>query len=190
MACLRSPARSTHIDGRPLPDPIAPRALDARDPAAWERGARRVSRRRVRFLSTWPIGATRSSTKRLRLWGMRRDQRIKNEKRRVDRSVDRPDSSTVRDYTFPTACRERHWSAPGVKGFAGRFTFPGHQGRVVPARWHRGESISHREDGRFQGLRKLAGATGQALRLGVVLYDGTHTAPFGDRLFAAPVSCV
>jgi predicted AAA+ superfamily ATPase len=42
----------------------------------------------------------------------------------------------------------------------------------------------------FKGLRKLAGAVGQALRLGVVLYDGTHTVPFGDRLFAAPVSCV
>ncbi len=42
----------------------------------------------------------------------------------------------------------------------------------------------------FKGLRKLAGAAGQALRLGVVLYDGTHTVPFGDRLFAAPVSSV
>ena len=42
----------------------------------------------------------------------------------------------------------------------------------------------------FKGLRKLAGAAGQALRLGVVLYDGTYTVPFGDRLFAAPVSCV
>ena len=44
--------------------------------------------------------------------------------------------------------------------------------------------------GDFKGLRKLAGATGDALRLVVVLYDGTHTVPFGDRLFAAPVSCV
>ena len=42
----------------------------------------------------------------------------------------------------------------------------------------------------FKGLRKLADATGGALRLGLVLYDGEHTVPFGERLFAAPVSCV
>lgn len=42
----------------------------------------------------------------------------------------------------------------------------------------------------FKGLRKLADATGNALRLGIVLYDGEQTVPFGDRLFAAPVSCV
>lgn len=42
----------------------------------------------------------------------------------------------------------------------------------------------------FKGLRKLAEATGNALRLGVVLYDGEQTVPFGDRMFAAPVSCV
>jgi predicted AAA+ superfamily ATPase len=44
--------------------------------------------------------------------------------------------------------------------------------------------------GDFKGLRKLADATGDALKLGLVLYDGEQTVPFGDRLFAAPVSCV
>jgi predicted AAA+ superfamily ATPase len=44
--------------------------------------------------------------------------------------------------------------------------------------------------GDFKGLRKLADATGDALRLGLVLYDGENTVPFGDRMFAAPVSCV
>lgn len=42
----------------------------------------------------------------------------------------------------------------------------------------------------FKGLRKLADATGNALRLGLVLYDGEQTVPFGDHMFAAPVSCV
>ena len=42
----------------------------------------------------------------------------------------------------------------------------------------------------FRGLRKLAGAAGSAVRLGLVLYDGEHTVPFGDRMFAAPVACV
>ena len=44
--------------------------------------------------------------------------------------------------------------------------------------------------GDFKGLRKLAGASGDALKLGLVLYDGENIVPFGDRMFAAPVSCV
>ena len=42
----------------------------------------------------------------------------------------------------------------------------------------------------FRGLRKLAAAAGDALRLGLVLYDGENTIPFGERMFAAPVSCL
>jgi uncharacterized protein len=44
--------------------------------------------------------------------------------------------------------------------------------------------------GDFKGLRKLAAASGDAFRLGIVLYDGESTVPFGDRLFAAPVGCL
>jgi predicted AAA+ superfamily ATPase len=44
--------------------------------------------------------------------------------------------------------------------------------------------------GDFTGLRKLAAATDDAFRLGLVLYDGASTVPFGDRLFAAPISSV
>lgn len=44
--------------------------------------------------------------------------------------------------------------------------------------------------GDFRGLRKLADACGDELRLGVVLYDGEQVVPFGKRLFAAPVSCL
>jgi hypothetical protein len=42
----------------------------------------------------------------------------------------------------------------------------------------------------FKGLRKLANICQDNLKLGVVLYDGTKTVPFGDRLFAAPISCI
>jgi uncharacterized protein len=42
----------------------------------------------------------------------------------------------------------------------------------------------------FKGLRKLAAATAGNFKLGVVLYDGERALPFGDRLFAAPVSCL
>lgn len=40
----------------------------------------------------------------------------------------------------------------------------------------------------FAGLKKLRSATGADFRLGVVLYDGDEVLPFGDRLWAAPVS--
>jgi predicted AAA+ superfamily ATPase len=44
--------------------------------------------------------------------------------------------------------------------------------------------------GDFKGLRKLAAACGDDFKLGLVLYDGERSVPFGDRLFAAPVSCL
>lgn len=44
--------------------------------------------------------------------------------------------------------------------------------------------------GDFKGLRKLADACGHGFRLGLLLYDGERAVPFGERLFAAPVSCV
>ena len=39
----------------------------------------------------------------------------------------------------------------------------------------------------FRGLRKLREAAGQRFRSGVVLYDGTASASFGDALFAVPL---
>jgi len=42
----------------------------------------------------------------------------------------------------------------------------------------------------FKGLRKLADVCGDAFKLGLVLYDGENSAPFGTRLFAAPLSCL
>src|SRR5271157_1852230 len=44
--------------------------------------------------------------------------------------------------------------------------------------------------GDFKGLRKLAEACGDNFKLGVVLYDGGRPVPFGDRLVAAPMSCL
>jgi len=44
--------------------------------------------------------------------------------------------------------------------------------------------------GDFRGLRKLAGTCGDEFKLGVVLYDGDQVVPFGERLYAAPVSCL
>jgi uncharacterized protein len=42
----------------------------------------------------------------------------------------------------------------------------------------------------FKGLRKLADAIGKAFKLGVVLYDGEQSLPFGERMYAPPVPCL
>jgi predicted AAA+ superfamily ATPase len=42
----------------------------------------------------------------------------------------------------------------------------------------------------FKGLRKLAAATDKAFKLGVVLYDGGQSLPFGEKMYAAPISCL
>lgn len=39
----------------------------------------------------------------------------------------------------------------------------------------------------FRGLRRLKHAAGKRFACGVVLYDGEHSAPFGDDLYAVPV---
>jgi hypothetical protein len=42
----------------------------------------------------------------------------------------------------------------------------------------------------FKGIRKLADACGDNFKLGVVLFDGRNSVHFGDRLVAAPMSCL
>jgi predicted AAA+ superfamily ATPase len=44
--------------------------------------------------------------------------------------------------------------------------------------------------GDFAGLRALAEACGDRFAFGVVLYDSADVVPFGDRLAAAPLSCL
>ena len=44
--------------------------------------------------------------------------------------------------------------------------------------------------GDFSGLRALAEACGDRFAFGVVLYDSTEVVPFGERLAAAPLSCL
>ncbi|MDD4933268.1 MAG: ATP-binding protein [Methylacidiphilaceae bacterium] len=46
------------------------------------------------------------------------------------------------------------------------------------------------KSGDFAGLRTLAGACKERFAYGVVLYDSTDLVPFGDRLAAAPLSCL
>lgn len=44
--------------------------------------------------------------------------------------------------------------------------------------------------GDFRGLRKLSEASGHNFKLGLVLYDSENTVPFGNKMFAAPISCI
>ena len=46
------------------------------------------------------------------------------------------------------------------------------------------------KSGDFAGLRALAEPCGDRFASGVVLYDNTDVVPFGDRLIAAPLSCL
>jgi predicted AAA+ superfamily ATPase len=42
----------------------------------------------------------------------------------------------------------------------------------------------------FKGMERLAGAVGAPFRLGMVLYDGEQVLPFGEGMFAVPISCL
>ena len=44
--------------------------------------------------------------------------------------------------------------------------------------------------GDFSGMRKLAGACGERFVQGMVLYDHDQVVPFGENMFAAPLSCL
>ncbi|MGA8438287.1 MAG: hypothetical protein WB762_03805 [Candidatus Sulfotelmatobacter sp.] len=44
--------------------------------------------------------------------------------------------------------------------------------------------------GDFKGLRKLSAASGKDFKLGIVLYDAEQTVPFGEHMFAVPISCL
>ncbi len=42
----------------------------------------------------------------------------------------------------------------------------------------------------FRGLRRFQALVGKGFAAGVVLYDGEHLLPFGERMFAAPISAL
>ena len=44
--------------------------------------------------------------------------------------------------------------------------------------------------GDFLGMRALAEACGDRFAFGAILYDSADVVPFGDRLAAAPLSCL
>lgn len=65
------------------------------------------------------------------------------------------------------------------------FVLEDDQGRLVGIEVKAAASVASSD---FRGLRRLADAARGKLALGVVLHDGESAVPFGDRLYAAPVS--
>jgi predicted AAA+ superfamily ATPase len=59
------------------------------------------------------------------------------------------------------------------------------RGRIVGIEVKASATVTGKD---FRGLRKLETAAGEDFRIGMVLYDGERTVPFGERLFAAPLS--
>ena len=61
------------------------------------------------------------------------------------------------------------------------------EGRLVGIEVKASATVSSAD---FSGLRRLAGACGDRFASGLVLYDHDRTVPFGERLFAVPVSAL
>ena len=61
------------------------------------------------------------------------------------------------------------------------------RGRVVGIEVKASATVTTRD---FAGLRRLSEACGDRFVLGLVLHDHVHIVPFGERLFAAPISAL
>ncbi len=60
-------------------------------------------------------------------------------------------------------------------------------GRVVGVEVKAGATVTADD---FRGLARLAESVGDRFAMGLVLYDHDRAVPFGDRLWAAPLSCL
>jgi predicted AAA+ superfamily ATPase len=61
------------------------------------------------------------------------------------------------------------------------------QGRIIGVEVKAAASVNAAD---FRGLKRLKEATGDKFEMGLVLYDHDRAVPFGDRLWAAPISCL
>jgi predicted AAA+ superfamily ATPase len=61
------------------------------------------------------------------------------------------------------------------------------RGRIVGVEVKAGATVTADD---FRGLRRLAEAVGDRFAMGLVLYDHDRAVPFGERLWAAPLSCL
>jgi predicted AAA+ superfamily ATPase len=52
------------------------------------------------------------------------------------------------------------------------------------------KAASSVHEGDFRGIKRLRELLGHRFRGGIVLYDGDHVLPFGERLLAVPLSAL
>ncbi|MEV0420187.1 ATP-binding protein [Streptosporangium canum] len=114
------------------------------------------------------------------------------------RSLLRPDgafSPLLEGFVLMELARQLTWSDERVELFHYRTkdkvevdaVLENRQGRVVGVEVKASSTV--RPDD-FRGLRHLADRLGDDFAVGVVLYTGTHTLPFGERMRAMPVSAL
>jgi predicted AAA+ superfamily ATPase len=60
-------------------------------------------------------------------------------------------------------------------------------GRIIAIEIKSASSISRKD---FTGMKMLRDTLGKRFHCGIVLYTGTETLPFGDKLFASPISVI
>jgi len=61
------------------------------------------------------------------------------------------------------------------------------RGRIIGVEVKAAASVNAAD---FRGLKRLKEATGDKFAMGLVLYDHDRAVPFGDHLWAAPISCL
>lgn len=106
-----------------------------------------------------------------------------------------PFGAILETFVFAEVQKIATWSAPrcGFSHFRDKernevdIVVENRQGEIVGIEVKASATVS---SGDFSGMRKLAEACGDRFVQGLVLYDHEQVVPFGDRMFAAPLSCL
>lgn len=96
-------------------------------------------------------------------------------------------------FVYAELCKQASWSddAPEILHYRDHdggeidFILESWDKRIVAIEVKAGATVRPEA---FAAMRKLAATLGDAFILGVVLYDGRHSLPMGDKLWAAPIS--
>jgi predicted AAA+ superfamily ATPase len=101
----------------------------------------------------------------------------------------------VETFVFGELCKQASWSHDAPEIFHYRdldggeidFILESWDKRIVAIEVKAGATVRPEA---FATMRKLAATLGPAFVLGVVLYDGRHLVPMGDRMWAAPLAAL
>lgn len=62
-----------------------------------------------------------------------------------------------------------------------------YEGNLIGIEIKGSATITHND---FKGLRRLQSVAGKQFKMGLVLYDGDHSVPYGENLYTAPIGCL